>query len=564
MSDETVRKDGSRNIREAFSADSENVNRDKPQFYEFGPFCLDSSERKLMRGNEIVAITPKAFDTLLVLVRNSGHLMEKNELLTLLWPDSFVEEGSLSNNIFLLRKALGEDPAFIETVPRRGYRFAGAVLQLPPAAAPPLEEPREADRELENQAFGDSRQQDRSVVSSVPAKVRSLSRTLAAITVGAVVMLAIGAALWLRSTSRLPDRSQWIPLTKLPDAVSQPALSPDGRVLAFIRSDSSFIAQGQIYVKMLPDGQPVELTHDDLLKMSPVFSPDGGRIAYTTIDAQFNWDTWTVPTLRGEPQPWLRNASGLVWSGPHHVVFSKMRKPPHMGVAVAEETRIDERDVYVPPIEPGMVHRSYPSPDGKWILLVEMGQDHTWVPCRLVPMDGTSLGHQVGPLRDACTFGAWSPDGKWMYFTSEAGGSNHIWRQRYPDGQVQQITSGPTEEEGIAMAPDGRSFVTAVTLANVSVWLHDAKGERQISLEGNAADPRFTPDGRKLCYRIVTKALMNSNLAERQEKCGKRTWIPDILRLSHVDCRHLPMTSLQMADKWCWRRRTTKGSRRFG
>lgn len=61
-------------------------------------------------------------------------------------------------------------------------------------------------------------------------------------------------------------------------------------------------------------------------------------------------------------------------------------------------------------------------------------------------------------------------------------------------------------EEGIAIAPDGRSFVTAVALENVSVWIHDARGERQISQEGNATEPKFTPDGKKLCYRIVKKA----------------------------------------------------------
>ena len=70
----------------------------------------------------------------------------------------------------------------------------------------------------------------------------------------------------------------------------------------------------------------------------------------------------------------------------------------------------------------------------------------------------------------------------------------------------EQITSGPTEEEGIAMAPDGRSFVTAVALQNTSLWVHDARGEHQISLEGNAANPKFTPDGRKLCYLIVKEA----------------------------------------------------------
>jgi DNA-binding winged helix-turn-helix (wHTH) protein len=66
-----------------------------------------------VRGNQVVALTPKAFDILLLLVRNSGHLLEKDELIRMHWPDTFVEEGTLTNNIFLLRKTLGEDPVFI-------------------------------------------------------------------------------------------------------------------------------------------------------------------------------------------------------------------------------------------------------------------------------------------------------------------------------------------------------------------------------------------------------------------------------------------------------------------
>jgi DNA-binding winged helix-turn-helix (wHTH) protein len=88
-----------------------------------------------------VALTPKAFDTLHLLVRNSGHLLGKDELIKMLWPDTFVEEGSLSNNIFLLRKALGEDAQYVETVPRQAYRFVGAVRQTPEMARLSLESP---------------------------------------------------------------------------------------------------------------------------------------------------------------------------------------------------------------------------------------------------------------------------------------------------------------------------------------------------------------------------------------------------------------------------------------
>jgi Tol biopolymer transport system component len=322
--------------------------------------------------------------------------------------------------------------------------------------------------------------------------------------VGALV-LVLGAmsALRLQRPVRPTDSSQWVRLTKFSDSVTQPALSPDGRMVAFIRGESTFLGPGQIYVKILPDGGPVQLTHDNLDKMSPVFSPDGTRIAYTTVNPDFQWDTWTVPVLGGEPQMMLKNASGLVWTAPGRMMFSEIRMGLHMVVVSSGESRSGQRDIYVPPDEPDMAHRSYISPDGKWVLLVEMDNDHLWEPCRLVPADGSSSGRKVGPLGGGCTFAAWSPNGKSMYFTSNAVSANHIWRQRFPDGKPEQITAGPTEEEGIAMAPDGRSFVTAVSLQGASLWLHQASGDRQISLEGNAAAPAFTADGSKLLYRVV-------------------------------------------------------------
>jgi Tol biopolymer transport system component len=330
---------------------------------------------------------------------------------------------------------------------------------------------------------------------------------VAAIAAAAVAALAIVGGVWWRTPARPADRSEWVQLTQLPDSVIHPVLSPDGRMVAFVRGQSNPVvpfALGQVYVKLLPDGEPVQLTNDKLRKMSPVFSPDGGRIGYTTVNEQFAWDTWTVPVLGGEPKQLLDNASGLVWTSPGQVMFSEMKKNPHMGIVAAAESRSGQRDVYLPAHEQGMAHLSYLSPDRQWLLLVEMDQNHAWTPCRVVPVDGKSPGRLVGPPDAACTFGAWSPNGKWMYLTSNAGGTNHIWRQRFPDGEPEQLTSGPTEEEGIALAPDGRSFVTAVALRNTSVWLHDGSGERPISLEGSAIDAKFTPDGKNLLYKVVS------------------------------------------------------------
>ena len=102
--------------------------------YEFGRFRLNVAERILLREGDIVPLTPKVFDILLTLVENSGQVVSKDDLMKRVWPNTFVEEGNLTQNISLLRKALGETPGgvqFIETVPRRGYRFVAEINHAP-------------------------------------------------------------------------------------------------------------------------------------------------------------------------------------------------------------------------------------------------------------------------------------------------------------------------------------------------------------------------------------------------------------------------------------------------
>src|SRR5579864_7476216 len=98
--------------------------------YEFGPFRVDPDKQALLRDDKPVPLTPKAFDTLLTLIRNSREIVSKDELMKAVWPDAFVEENNLSQNIFMLRKALGDvsgDRHYIVTLPGRGYRFAAEV-----------------------------------------------------------------------------------------------------------------------------------------------------------------------------------------------------------------------------------------------------------------------------------------------------------------------------------------------------------------------------------------------------------------------------------------------------
>src|SRR5947207_9205869 len=102
------------------------------RFYEFGPFRVGTANRLLLRRGEVVALPPKTFDILLKLVEDSGQVLQKEELMQRVWPDSFVEEANLSNQIFTLRKALGESNGekYIKTIPRRGYRFVAEVTEI--------------------------------------------------------------------------------------------------------------------------------------------------------------------------------------------------------------------------------------------------------------------------------------------------------------------------------------------------------------------------------------------------------------------------------------------------
>jgi len=102
-------------------------------FYEFGEYRLDPFERRLLRGGRVIPLTPKAFETLCLLVENGGHLLEKNRLMEMLWADAFVEEGNLADNISKIRQALDDsrkEPKFIETVSGRGYRFVAEAHRI--------------------------------------------------------------------------------------------------------------------------------------------------------------------------------------------------------------------------------------------------------------------------------------------------------------------------------------------------------------------------------------------------------------------------------------------------
>jgi DNA-binding winged helix-turn-helix (wHTH) protein len=208
--------------------------------FEFGPFRLDPCERLLLRGGNSVPLTPKAFELLLNLVERHGHLVAKDHLMKVVWPESFVEETNLSHHISVLRSTLGEDgEPFIETVPRRGYRFVAPVMER-----------------IENHPAGidTSTQAD-----PVLARGYFVGRRRLLWLAGSVVGLCALAFLVWRSAGVGAGGSadlRAVPLTSYPGMELFPTFSPDGSQVAF-----SWLKPGEvttdIYVQQVGGAAPL-------------------------------------------------------------------------------------------------------------------------------------------------------------------------------------------------------------------------------------------------------------------------------------------------------------------
>lgn len=334
--------------------------------------------------------------------------------------------------------------------------------------------------------------------ASTPARRRLGRSGWIAASVGLAGAAAVVVWAFIGSSPPSPAAGDFVQITNFADSAVAPSISADGTMVTFIRGSEPFMTGDQIYVRRLPNGEAKQLTNDPRPKYGPVFTPDGNRIAYTAVD-RGKWNTWSVPVIGGEPTQVLPNAAGLTWIDEQRLLFSEIKGDGvHMGVVTSTASRAEKRVIYFPPHERAMAHYSVLSPDRKSILVVEMNKTGGWDPCRLVPFDGAAGARPVGPP-GACQSAAWSPDGQWMYFGVFDGVTSHLWRQRFPNGTPEPLTSGPaTDEQGIAVAPDGASIITSVGRQSSALWVRDSGGERLLSSEGFVLAPRMAKSGKQV------------------------------------------------------------------
>jgi DNA-binding winged helix-turn-helix (wHTH) protein/Tol biopolymer transport system component len=478
--------------------------------YEFGGFRLDTSLQVLISpSGETLPLASRAFATLRFLVERAGEIVDKSALMSMVWPKTIVSENNLNQCILALRKALGEtagERRFILTVTGRGYKFIAPVTVIP------------------HERFGHAPEPPGATpVAEPPKPSRGLWLKVAAV---AAMTVLSGMALWLWLGRNRPvtDPAEYEQLTDVTDGAVAPVLSPDGHMLAFIRNGASFQGHGQIWLKVLPNGEPVKLTdvvNDPI--WAPAFTPDSANVLYSQIDLhQGSWDTWMVPvTGQSAPTRMLPNAQGLTYIGPRQVLYSQFKDGMRLGVVTSLDDRSAQRQVYLPTHERGMAHFSYLSPDRKSVLIAEM--DHTgWFDrCRVASFDGKSPGYAVGPLFGGCVFGAWSPDGRWMYFSGLAGYNSHLWRQRFPHGEPEQITFGPGEEQGVFATLDGRSLLTSIGLTQSTLWFHNAQAERVLTTEGRVSAPWLSGDAQRVYFLTVRNEASHLSLSRMDIASGR-------------------------------------------
>jgi DNA-binding winged helix-turn-helix (wHTH) protein/Tol biopolymer transport system component len=483
--------------------------------FQFEEFELDCGRFQLLRKGQPLRVEPKPLELLILLVSRKGHLVSRREIVEKLWEsDVFVDtDHGINTAIRKLRHLLRDDsatPKYIETVTGMGYRFVAPVL-LVAAVSPVVPAAAVAEAPLPEETS-----EPRRAVS--PPRRKALIWYLGVVAC-TVIMLA-SAAVYPWHHRRLEVR--YTPLTDFTDSAVAPTLSPDGHMLAFVRGGNAFLTADQIYIKMLPNGEARRVTDDRRSKYGLAFSPDGAEIAYTVLESPgpaFN--TYEVSALGGEPQLLLKNAAGLVWLDFGRLLFSQIQSGIHLGVVTSTVTRASLHEIYFPAHERGMAHYSFPSRDRHWALVVEMNGSGYWDQCRLIDLAGRLQPRSVGPA-GACTSAGWSPDGEWMYFTAGVEGQNHIWRQRFSGGPPEQITFGPTEEEGLAVEPDGRALITSVGVHASAIWIHEGIGERPLSSEGEVVGwPAFSPDASFLYYLLRRREGPGAELWRTMVESGK-------------------------------------------
>ena len=489
--------------------------KQKPKhLYEFGSFRLDAGERQLLRDGQTVALTPKAFDLLLTLVEHHGRLLEKEELFKAVWPDSFVEESNLSSNIALIRKALGEGGAgerFIETVPKRGYRFVAEVRKISP----------EFPNELISENAGSGANVASQPIAAAPQPHSRGGRRWAQ----PILFLALGAfisaVVWiivLKRPSALP-LLKIAPFTSFVGRETDPSFSPDGAQIAFAwdgeKGDNS-----DIYIKQVGTEALLHLTTDPAEDTDPLWAPDGHAIAFTRVTVE-GAELRLISPLGGlerkiaesrEIRPWVKSIilRASDWSPDSKWLAiseaASSRDPASLFLLSPESG--EKRRITTPPAGANGDGNAVFSPDGKMMAFVRYGGSGA-SDLYLTPLAGGSPRRLTFDNATIMKL-AWTPDGREILFLSNRSGSgfSSLWRIPAAGGTPALVESAGTDLTSFAISRRRARLAWSQMIANINVWQIELAGTATlkhpartlVSSTRQDVSPQFSPDGQKIVF----------------------------------------------------------------
>jgi len=493
--------------------------------YEFGNFVLDARSRILLKDGMTVRLTPKAFDTLLVLIRSGVQVVDKDQLMKEVWPDTFVEEGSLSRNIYELRKALGDDssePRYIETIPKRGYRFLApvkasvpAVPQIDPAsfgAEATIIEKHTFARVVSEEVDGSDRTKQISAATRLlpagDAVGRKRKNVLAAAAVAALVLtVAIGTFVLKRhAQSAAPSaptsraRSTLVRLTNNNAWDAGAAWSPDGKRIAFC---SNRDGKSEIYV-MNADGSDVKRLTDNLSDdFGPQWSPDGRKLLFDS-ERDGNKEIYVMDADGGNQTRLTRNNetdAATSWSPDgSQIAFASNRDNGsyNYDIYVMNADGSNIRKIVDDPeydAEPRW------SPDGKKMLFVT-GRNGNF-DLYETNIDGTEPRNLTGDYNKNDGAGSWSRDGKSIVFVRNIQGKEQIFLMSAQGTDLIRITNNTFNNGHPALSPDGSKVAFESDRdGNSEIFVMSVDGELSQLTDDPAddLDPDWSPDGSKIAF----------------------------------------------------------------
>jgi len=505
----------------------------KPKhLYEFGPFRLDEDERLLLRAGETIPLTPKAFELLLTLVEQPGKLLGKETLLQAVWPDSFVEEKNLADNISRLRKALGEGEngqKFIETVPKSGYRFVAVVRELGGESA-------EITKAAARNAEGEARQEP--LTSQVKGHRKGALLGLAVLVL-ALSGLAFGLYKFItqppgKSSGPEPPGQRIVPVTSFSGNETQPAFSPDGNQIAFVWDGEQGNNQ-DIYVKLVDAGSPLRLTTDPAPDLNPVWSPDGRFIAF--IREGESRGVYLIPALGG---PERRLASGFPASLPNQIPFGNRLSwsPDGKFIAVAHKNSSEEPfSIFALAVETGERQkltsppagyvgdqRAAFSPDGKLLAFVRYSGDYV-TDLYVAPVDGGEP-QRLTFVQNIILGLAWTADGREIVFSyiGPLGVSANLWKVPAAGGTLERMEAVGRGVRNPAISRQGNRLAFAQTSFDNNIWRlplrHFTAGKaapvRLISSTYSDEGPQYSPDGKRIVFSSERSGLSQIWLCDNE------------------------------------------------